>query len=50
MLDTEDEQEKFVNDAQVLTDDIISPGGAMGHVRDLLNVWAVFVPSHKVRA
>ena len=49
-VDTQGEQDKFVMDAQKLTDDIIAPDGAMGHVRALLNVWGVFVPSNTVRA
>lgn len=40
--DTHSERTKFIADAQTLTDEIVSPSGAMGHVRDLLNVWAVF--------
>jgi hypothetical protein len=38
-----------VSDARRLANDIISPEGAMGHVRDLLNIWAVFVASNTVR-
>ncbi|GFZ45344.1 hypothetical protein JCM24511_03070 [Saitozyma sp. JCM 24511] len=41
-----EEEGKFVADAQALTDDIVSPGGAMGHVSRLLNIYAVFVPSN----
>lgn len=47
-LDTKEEQEKFVQDAIALKDDIVSPGGAMADVSDLLNIYAVFVPSHIV--
>ena len=47
--DTHAEHGKFIEDAQKLTDDIFSDNGAMGHVRHLLNVWAVFVPSNVVR-
>lgn len=47
-LDTAAEEEKFVADATKLTEDIIAPHGAMGHVQDLLNVWGVFVPSNTV--
>ena len=36
-------------DARRLTKDIIAPGGAMAGVADLLNVYAVFVPSYQVR-
>ncbi|WRT67637.1 uncharacterized protein IL334_004609 [Kwoniella shivajii] len=36
---------KFESDVNKLKDDIISPHGAMGHVADLLNIWATFVPS-----
>lgn len=48
MLDTPDEQSKFVNDAKSLTADIVSPGGAMSHVAHLLNIHGVFVPSIQV--
>ncbi|ORY31425.1 IgA peptidase M64-domain-containing protein [Naematelia encephala] len=43
---TSDEVEKFLKDAKKLTEDIVSPSSAMGHVQHLLNVWAVFVPSN----
>jgi len=47
-LDTLSERTKFLEDAQRLTDDIVAAGGPMSHVRDLVNVWGVFVPSNKV--
>ncbi|WVQ96795.1 hypothetical protein IAU59_003902 [Kwoniella sp. CBS 9459] len=43
---TVEDEHKFVADATKLTDDIVSPSGAMSHVADLLNVWAAFVPSN----
>jgi hypothetical protein len=43
---TPSEELKFLADAKKLTDDIVSPSGAMAHVRDLVNVWAAFVPSN----
>jgi hypothetical protein len=48
VADVVEEEGKFVADAQALTDDIVSPGGAMGHVSRLLNIYAVFVPSNTV--
>nr|XP_018262555.1 uncharacterized protein I303_05572 [Kwoniella dejecticola CBS 10117]OBR84713.1 hypothetical protein I303_05572 [Kwoniella dejecticola CBS 10117] len=44
---TIDEFDKFVSDVQYLKDDIISPNGSMGHVVDLLNIWATFIPSNQ---
>lgn len=48
-VDTKDEEEKFVKDAQALTDDIIATNGSMGHVAHLLNIYGVFTPSEIVR-
>ncbi|KAJ9121697.1 hypothetical protein QFC22_002317 [Naganishia vaughanmartiniae] len=42
---TTSERNKFLHDAQSLTDTLLSPGGAFAPVRDLLNFWAVFIPS-----
>ena len=47
--DTTGEESNFVRDAEKLTEDIVSPNGAMYDVAHLLNVWAVFVPSEHVR-
>lgn len=47
-VDTQHEEHKFLKDAKKLTEDIISPGGAMADVAHLLNVYAVFVPSEQV--
>ncbi|WVF69295.1 hypothetical protein IAT40_004071 [Kwoniella sp. CBS 6097] len=44
---TEEEEDKFVADATRLTNDIVSPSGAMSHVANLLNVWAAFIPSNE---
>ena len=49
LIDTEHEQDKFVADAQKLTDEIVSAQGSMNHVSHLLNIWGVFVPSNSVR-
>nr|ODN91502.1 guanine nucleotide exchange protein for ADP-robosylation factor [Cryptococcus depauperatus CBS 7855] len=43
---TQDEEEKFDNDAAKLKDDIVSAQGAMSHVSHLLNIWATFIPSN----
>lgn len=48
-IDTTEEEDKFVRDAEKLTEDIVSSNGAMYDVAHLLNVWAVFVPSEHVR-
>ncbi|KAJ9102493.1 hypothetical protein QFC21_002893 [Naganishia friedmannii] len=42
---TTSEHDKFLHDAQALTDTLLSPGGAFATVRDMLNFWAVFIPS-----
>ncbi len=46
--DTPSEEEKFFEDAQSLTDDVVRPEGAFGLVKPLLNIWAVYVPSNEV--
>lgn len=43
-----DEQD-FVRDASRLTEDLVSKRGALGHVKHLLNVYGVYVPSKLVR-
>lgn len=43
--DTPSEKHKFLDDAQRLSDDIVGEGGAMAHVSDLVNVWAVWAAS-----
>jgi hypothetical protein len=43
--DTEEERATFLQDAQFLTDTLLQPGGAFSTVRDLLNFWAVLLPS-----
>lgn len=45
MLDTVEEEAKFVSDAKKLTADIVASGGAMADVAHLLNVYGVFVAS-----
>lgn len=45
--DTEEERATFLQDAQFLTDTLLQPGGAFWPVRDLLNFWAVLLPSHE---
>lgn len=45
--DTTSERDKFLHDAQSLADTLLSPGGAFAPVRDLLNFWAVFIPSEE---
>ncbi|KAJ9106946.1 hypothetical protein QFC20_003955 [Naganishia adeliensis] len=42
-----DEQATFLRDAQFLTDTLLQPGGAFSPVRDLLNFWAVLLPSQE---
>ncbi|WWC95938.1 hypothetical protein V866_002805 [Kwoniella sp. B9012] len=44
---TMNELDKFEEDVERLKNDIISPNGSMGHVSDLLNIWATFVPSQQ---
>ncbi|WWC70615.1 uncharacterized protein I206_104566 [Kwoniella pini CBS 10737] len=41
------EFDKFVKDVEYLKEDIISLNGSMGHVVDLLNIWATFIPSNQ---
>lgn len=50
ILDTEEEETKFLDDARRLTNDIVSQGGPMYEVSHLLNIWGVFVPSRIVRS
>lgn len=45
VADTEDERDTFIRDAQSLTDTLLNPGGAFSPVANLLNFWAVFIPS-----
>ncbi|ORY23684.1 IgA peptidase M64-domain-containing protein [Naematelia encephala] len=40
-----EERDKFIADAMKLSAELVSENGAMAHVKDLLNTWAVFVPS-----
>ncbi|KAL1408329.1 hypothetical protein Q8F55_005137 [Vanrija albida] len=42
---TAPQEARFVADARALTAAVLDDGGAFGHVRDLVDVWAVFVPS-----
>lgn len=50
IIDTNKEEKKFIHDAKVLADELVSDNGAMAHVKDLLNIWAVFSPSKHVRS
>lgn len=43
--DAEEERDTFLRDAQSLTDTLSNEGGAFSPVANLLNFWAVFIPS-----
>lgn len=51
LLDHVDKQEELLEWAayvQRFIDDLVSPDGAMAHVKDLINLYGVFVPSNSV--